>query len=241
VDDVLPLLARRRRWNPTKLPGYVNSPYSVAQLRAAGKLWQDTGATVPAAANNDPVKLMQCGALNYTAASDSARPLLFDEGGGKWSLTFDGVDDTLEATVSWVGAYTIGMSVRLTTASNFNMFCVLNTNEVELRCSSTTGRPQLSMNAVGTGATLATSIAATPTVLIGRHNATGGTGSLSSSAASESGTATVVNADSVTRVRIGSRVGGSLFAAMRWRGLAVSQQSISDPNAALLQAYLLGL
>jgi hypothetical protein len=70
-----------------------------AQQRSAGLLWQNTAKTVAATADGDPVRVAVCPytALEFTAPSDTARPLLWDEGGGKWSLAFDGVDDYLVA------------------------------------------------------------------------------------------------------------------------------------------------
>jgi hypothetical protein len=82
-------------FSPTQLSGYVNSPYNIALLRSQGKLWQDTAMTVAATADGDPVRRIDCAGTYYDAPSDAARPLLYDEGSGKWSLSFDGVDDCL--------------------------------------------------------------------------------------------------------------------------------------------------
>lgn len=70
---------------------------SVALQRSLGLLWQDTGKTVAATADGDPVRVVTCPwtGEDYTAPSDAARPLLYDEGDGKWSLSFDGVDDRI--------------------------------------------------------------------------------------------------------------------------------------------------
>ncbi|HUR52945.1 MAG TPA: hypothetical protein VMZ71_02355 [Gemmataceae bacterium] len=109
-------------FSPASLPGYVDSPYSVAQLRAAGALWQNAAKTVPAVADADPVRVAVCGATEYTAPSDAARPLLFAEAGGKWSLKFDGTDDNLTANLSWpavsVGSQMIGIVTAVGTASD---------------------------------------------------------------------------------------------------------------------------
>lgn len=91
---------RPAAFSPAALPGYIDSPFSVATMRGGGALWQDTGKTVPATADGDPVRVANCGAPDWTAPTDAARPLLWDEGGGKWSLFFDGVDDILSWTAS---------------------------------------------------------------------------------------------------------------------------------------------
>ncbi len=82
-------------FSPTTLTGYVNSPYNIALLRRHGKLFQNIAKTVVASADGDPVRVISCGTSDYTAPSDAARPLLWDEGSGKWSLSFDGVDDNI--------------------------------------------------------------------------------------------------------------------------------------------------
>jgi hypothetical protein len=82
-------------WLPSSLTGYVGSPFSVAHFRSQGTLWQDTAKTIPAVADGDPVRVASCDGVDWTAPSDAARPLLWDEGGGLWSFYFDGVDDCL--------------------------------------------------------------------------------------------------------------------------------------------------
>lgn len=96
-------------WSPADLPGLAVTLLP-SQSRLAGNLWQNAAKTVPATADGDPVRVAICPytALEFTAPSDAARPLLFDEGGGKWSLSFDGVDDrmayagTIFATATWM-------------------------------------------------------------------------------------------------------------------------------------------
>lgn len=87
-------------WNPGDLTGLA-ATIVVSEQRAGGKLWQNTAKTTPATADGDPVRVAVCPytAVEWTAVSDAARPLLWDEGGGKWSLSFDGVDDYLVATI----------------------------------------------------------------------------------------------------------------------------------------------
>lgn len=105
---------------PTQLPGYVDSPFNVAYLRWAGRLWQDTAMTVPAVADGDPVRRIVCGSTYYDAPSDAARPLLWDEGGGKWSLSFDGVDDRLvgASVTGWQNTKTVGLSCLFATGGS---------------------------------------------------------------------------------------------------------------------------
>jgi hypothetical protein len=89
-------------WLPSSLTGYVGSPHSVAYFRSLGTLWQDTAKTIPAAADGDPVRVAVCDGVDWTAPTDAARPLLWDEGGGLWSFYFDGVDDELTTAFgSW--------------------------------------------------------------------------------------------------------------------------------------------
>jgi hypothetical protein len=59
------------------------------------KLWQDSGATTPVTAVDDPVRLMQGqrGSFDFLAGSDAVRPLLKRTASGIYYLQFDGVDD----------------------------------------------------------------------------------------------------------------------------------------------------
>lgn len=81
-------------WNPSRLTGLAVTLLP-AESRSRGLLWQNTAKTTPATADGDPVRVAVCPftAVEFTAPSDAARPLLWDEGGGKWSMFFDGVDD----------------------------------------------------------------------------------------------------------------------------------------------------
>lgn len=72
---------------------------AIAGARADGRLWQNSGKTVAATADSDPVRVWTDAEGNdWTAPSDAARPLLEDGGDGKWSLKFDGVNDYLDCT-----------------------------------------------------------------------------------------------------------------------------------------------
>jgi hypothetical protein len=88
-------------FDPTTLTGYVNySLPSIATLRANADLWQNTGKTTGATANTNPVRVLEAVGGDYTAPSDAARPVLTDEGSGKWSLAADGSDDRLTTAAS---------------------------------------------------------------------------------------------------------------------------------------------
>lgn len=93
-------------FSPADLPGLVLG-VNIALMRSSGLLWQNTGKTVPAVEDGDPIRVAVCPwtAVELTAPSDSARPLLWDEGSGLWSAMFDGVDDLLETATapSWTG------------------------------------------------------------------------------------------------------------------------------------------
>jgi hypothetical protein len=95
---------RAAAWSPADLPGLAAAPV-VALMRAAGKMWQDAARTTPATANGQSVYVFDCTftGLRYTASSSSARAVLTDEGGGGWSLTFDGADDRYYAALDWSG------------------------------------------------------------------------------------------------------------------------------------------
>lgn len=104
----MPLLLTRcgpvGSWSPASATGLALD-LLVADARTAGRLWQDAAKTVPATANGHPVRVAQSvySAAEWVAPSDSARPALFDEGSGAWSLSFDGADDTLACALGSAG------------------------------------------------------------------------------------------------------------------------------------------
>jgi hypothetical protein len=75
--------------------------------------------TVPAIADGDPVRRIVCGTNYYDAPSDAARPLLWDEGGGKWSLSFDGVDDGVICPLTFSGDLEFLAELRWTASTDF--------------------------------------------------------------------------------------------------------------------------
>lgn len=93
-----------------------------ALSRAAGGLWQDTGKTVPATANGDPIRVAvdPFGKQDATAPSDATRPVLTDEGSGVWSAVSNGTSTHMTftnftpAVFSAYGAFDVG-----TTTGNY--------------------------------------------------------------------------------------------------------------------------
>jgi len=86
-------------------------------LRSQGKLWQNTAMTVAATADGDPVRRIDCDGTYYDAPSDAARPLLYSEGSGKWSLSFDGVDDTMAIPAAGNNTPAIAVGYRLSSSA----------------------------------------------------------------------------------------------------------------------------
>lgn len=119
------------RWTPAQLSGLV-ATVSPALSRSSGRLWQNTAKTVPAVADGDPVRVAVCPftSVEFTAPTDSARPLLWDEGGGKWSFWMDGIDDVLTAGTShtWV-SQSHGVYARVRTGNLAEYSPVLITNQ----------------------------------------------------------------------------------------------------------------
>lgn len=132
AKQIIPLLTRRAvaAWTPASLTGLA-ATLLPAESRSRGLLWQNTAKTMPATADGDPVRVAICPytAVEFTAPSDSARPLLYDESGGLWSLEFDGVDDYLEAgNLSALFSAAGSASYRFNVTSIAASFEILNTN-----------------------------------------------------------------------------------------------------------------
>jgi len=111
-------------WNPGDLTGLAITLLPAESL-AAGLLWQNTAETVPAVADGDPVRVAVCPytGVKFTAPSDAARPLLWEEGSGKWSLAFDGIDDYMLSSDAFAstpnGDYTLAARVRAGGATQY--------------------------------------------------------------------------------------------------------------------------
>lgn len=94
-------------WTPASLPGLALTKLP-AVGRAGGKLWQDSGKTIAASADGDPIRVRTdpYGTADLTSPTDARRALLYAEAGGKWSESYDGVDDT--DTTPSTSALTLG-------------------------------------------------------------------------------------------------------------------------------------
>ncbi len=64
-------------------------------LNAGGKLWQDASETVPADADGDPVRVLECviTGCKWVATSDAHRGTLTDLGDDNWGIDFGGVSN----------------------------------------------------------------------------------------------------------------------------------------------------
>lgn len=108
------------------IPGLVTAVLP-ARAKAAGKLYQNSGKTTPAASDGDPVRVATSpypDATDWPAPTDAAAPLLYALGGGKWGLLFDGADDRLSggnlSALFTGGAGTVGVRFRVdSVAVNF--------------------------------------------------------------------------------------------------------------------------
>ncbi len=216
-------------WGPPLLTG-LSSTILVAAARSQGKLWQDTGKTVPAAANGDPVRVATCPitAADYTAPSDAARPTLYDETGGKWSLSFDGVDDRLVRTASVASPTATGARARDPGALAANKVLAHGTNTALFAGSG--GRWQTFAGAAGSGAirgggyeSILWSLSGAASYL--RVNAT------TTTAASQTNV-------TWTNVYVGCNSSGAEFFPSRVAGLVMATGTISGADADLLVAFL---
>lgn len=107
-------------WTPASLSG-LSFTVLPAVSRSQGKLWQDSGETVAVSSDGDPIRVPVCPytAVRVPAASDAARPLLWDEGAGKWSCAFDGVDDAfLPPSLGLTGDFEWMAALKWTAAAN---------------------------------------------------------------------------------------------------------------------------
>lgn len=82
-------------WTPAQLPNL-----QATLIPSLATLWQDAGMTTRALSDGDPVRVAVCPftKVAFTSPSDSARPVLHNDGAGHWYLSFDGVDDQYAST-----------------------------------------------------------------------------------------------------------------------------------------------
>lgn len=105
----------------------------VALMRSLGLLWQNTGKTVPASSHGDRVRVATCPftGSDFVAPSDAARPTLTSEGGGKWSLLFDGVDDEMSVAAYSAepsGGFALWAALVYTSGTTFGGIVTCNPN-----------------------------------------------------------------------------------------------------------------
>lgn len=92
-------------WDPSANSAVLWDDVEGAAL--AGRLWQNTGKTIAATADGDPIRVFTDAAGNdWIAPSDAARPTLKIES-GVYSMLFDGVNDRLELS----GLAALGTSI----------------------------------------------------------------------------------------------------------------------------------
>lgn len=98
-------------WFPSTVSGYVNSPYSFAELRATGNLWQNAAKTTPAVADGDLVRVATVApGVDWTAPADANRPTLKNTAGSRWALRF-GNTHTLASPTGTAGSGSTGLTV----------------------------------------------------------------------------------------------------------------------------------
>jgi hypothetical protein len=166
-------------------------PWSPAFLFSAGEqgfwydpsdlstLFQDAAGSTPVTAVEQPVRLMldKSGRGNHaTASSDAARPVLRQAVTGEYFLVFDGVDDTMAATIPvGQGAYT-------------TMVCALDRGDANLAVSgpraiassnandyiqftpTTSGRVQLQTRGLSVGQATIGTLSAPNSILVNTFN-----------------------------------------------------------------------
>lgn len=213
-----------------------------ALSRSQGKLWQDSAKTIPAASGGDPVRVAVCPytAVELTAPSDAARPLLYDETGGKWSLSFDGVDDCLLSAWSGTAAVTLAAVARASAAGDFPMLLVALPAGRELRLNSTTRRPEVTTDGGGGTATSATAVALDTWVrLIAACGSGGASTEVHADGSQVAADAADANALAATTANVGSRAGANLF----WAGRVAGGLFVGAKSSAVAQidTYLASL
>ena len=226
-------------WSPASLTGL--APTLLPALsRTQGKLWQDSAKTVPATAAGDPVRVATCPFLgvDYTAPSDAARPLLWDEGGGLWSLLFDGVDDALRCANGQVYSQpnTVGAAMAWL-RSGSGLF------EVAFDSDNTTYHFYARSNAGNThtinagsevnGSAVSAAFATVTAYFSGAASYVRRNGS--SVLTGNPGTA------ALRGIRAGEIRGGGVYANMRMAGLIPINTTLADADRDSLEAYLTAL
>jgi hypothetical protein len=236
-DDVGPVDGA---WAPDDLTDLV-ATLLVGLMRSTGALWQDDAMTLAATADGHPVRKAVCPytGVVWAAPSDSARPLLYAHGSGKWSLSFDGVDDTLRAT--YAGAttspYAAWVGVMRTAAPMFGVVFATRDGARELRFESSGTNMQATTD---DGLGVLTDPSALP---VDTYATFGFTLEAGSATIYRNGAVAAAAADSTsnrpaTALSVGSRSGGSLYLPGRVSALVYTEGAVSGPDRANLDALV---
>lgn len=235
-------------WSPILLSGIGPSLVPKVQ-REAGLLWQDTGKTVAAYADGDPVRVATC-PFTHTdiiAASDAARPLLKITG-SKAYLLFDGSSDYMSATVAsgfMSAAYTLALGIRfaapgvgdqiameagvpLSDGKLRSVWIDNSTDSVSFNGYNVHRRGSVQPNNSSDYRTIIHGSLGTGTVNIYVNGTDAGSGALTNSLVSQDG----------TTLWYGGRVASALFCPCRiYAGVAVNAE-VTASERSLLDAYL---
>jgi hypothetical protein len=227
-------------WLPSSLTGYVGSPFSVAYFRSLGTLWQNTVKTIPAVADGDPVRVASCDGVDWIAPTDAARPLLWDEGGGLWSLYYDGVDDELRATATVGPNFTAGISALHTSPGTNALYWTFGGETNDWGFFAQTGaNVRAFRNGIQASANATPTVAADELAVLtvrgdGNSGWAGAWAGLIGKGGPASVAATLGYAEGDSPVVLGSRDVGSV----RIRGFVLCDSTLSDPDQQQMVDYL---
>lgn len=201
-------LPNKSQWQPQSAT--IKPSVHVALSYANNLIWQDTGKATRALAHNDPVRVIQCPftKVDFTAPSDSARPLLQTDG-KRWWLLFDGVDDTMTYVFSFTSNHTIVAATEIVSVLSYPMITVTAPINTELRCGVGGLLPEMirSLSAAQGGS----SILNAKTVLIGEQDNTATVARLSVNNGATIVSTTFAGTISVSEHRVGARNNSQLF------------------------------
>lgn len=226
-------------WSPALLPGLQPS-VQVALSLSLGLLWQDAGKTVPATEDGDPVRVATCPwtGEDYVAASDSARPLLWDE--GLWSLAFDGVDDHLTASTATVGsgvAASVAMAVVVTATLGGGRLVYGGGDSLNLDGA---GGGSLNVFRNGNAGPMPAGIVVDTNYTLAAVFTAAGTGTYLRVNGTQVGSGTA-GTGAVGGVSVGASNTGTQPAAIRLYGAVLSASQLSPDDIVLTETYLSAL